>query len=159
MTKLNLNALCAAMLCTIAGAASAASSTVPPATEDIGQAAIDYNISVVRDTQMQIEAQARAKAEAESQQAAEAQKAREAAENKARVERAKADRVRAEQNRAAAKAKAEKAAKLEKYEDEARQLELELRRLDVEARRAEVDQLHRAFRLPELYAQLFRQLL
>ncbi len=43
-------------------------STVPPATEDIGQAAIDYNISVVRDTQMQIEEQARAKAEAEAQQ-------------------------------------------------------------------------------------------
>ena len=76
MKKRILNALCMSLALASAGGVFAASSTVPPATEDIGQAAIDYNISVVRDTQMQIEAQARAKAEADQAAAAKAQAAR-----------------------------------------------------------------------------------
>ena len=51
MKKRILNALCMSLALASAGGVFAASSTVPPATEDIGQAAIDYNISVVRGQQ------------------------------------------------------------------------------------------------------------
>ena len=76
MKKRILNALCMSLALASAGGVFAASSTVPPATEDIGQAAIDYNISVVRDTQMQSYAPARATADPDPAAAATAPAAR-----------------------------------------------------------------------------------
>ena len=104
MMKKMLSGLSAALLAL--PAAWAASSSVPPATEDLSQGAIDYNISVVKEAERQIEDSARARMAAEAQAKAEAEAAKAKADAKAKAERAKADRVRAEANAAAQKRRA-----------------------------------------------------
>ncbi len=93
---------------------------------------MEYNIQVVK--QKQLENEARARARMAEQQAAQAE-----AQKRAQAQKAQANRERAARDAQKQKVAAERQAKLDRYADEERELELELKRLEVEAKRAQVE--------------------
>ena len=104
------------------------SSTLPPGTVAMDPAQAEYNLQ-------QVDAASRALAE----QARAAEAAQAKARAKAAQAKTKADAAAQAQRNAAAKKKAERQAKLQAYEDRAKELELELKQLDVTERRAKVE--------------------